>query len=181
MKRYLPHIALLLLSVIAMFIPRGHASGSSHIATPPPLQPLHPSRAIDTAGYFFAHDLSLDPNGAVILTTIVGTSVVTTPDGNRVAGGDIRTMSYTIVTDDAGRALANPASYGALVAKMFQDSVVELQFRSQLQTYRQMVVDVTTMQSNKAARILVGKDSPPPVINSTFVPPPSSGSCSLKP
>lgn len=181
MRKYLPHAAFVLVLSIVPFIPRGNASISPHVESPPAPQVLHPSRAVDAQGYFFAHDLRSESNGTTTLITTVGTATVTLSDGSRVAGGDIRIMEYFLTTDDIAKAMDNAAYYDNLVAGMYRDSIIELQFKAQLATFRQRAIDMTTIRSGLSARIVAAKSAPSPVINSTVVLPPSSGSCSLKP
>lgn len=148
-----------------------------HAASQSQLLPLHPSRAIDTAGFYFAHDLRQEATGAMTLVTTVATGFNMTADGVRVPAGEIRIMEYVLTTDDAGHALADATFYDRIVAGLYNDSVVELQFRAQLAMFRQRAIDVSTMQAKAAPRILAAKNAPPPIINSTVVPPPSTGAC----
>lgn len=178
MKKYLPYAPVFLVLAVVPFIPRGNASASPYVEAPPAPQALHPSRAVDAQGYFFAHDTRIDDKGAIILTTTVGAATITTSDGSRVAGGEIRTMEYQLVTSDIDKMRDDPTYYDTLVSGLYSDSIRELQFRPQLATYRQRAIDMASIRPGLALRILAGKNAPPPVINSTVVPPPTTGACS---
>lgn len=162
MKKYLnPYVAFSVSLCIVAFIPRGSAKVANPIMASAQVQALHPSRSVDQQGFFFAHDITTDSTGALSLATTVGTATVTTSDGTRVAGGDIRVMSRGLSTNDIIKAQDDPLYYDSLVSRMYKDSIIELQFQSQLAKYRQRVIDMSTVRPQLAARISAGKNAPP--------------------